>query len=116
LPGFGGDPASLPQLREDGIQIALLVDVDRARRQRRLIESLDVEALVALMTDDAWVRMPPLPLEYRGTAAAHRFFAATDVHRRGIARMVPVRANSQLTWASISVTRLPVACISWASS
>ena len=28
---------------------------------------LDVDALVALMTDDAWVRMPPLPFEYRGT-------------------------------------------------
>jgi RNA polymerase sigma-70 factor (TIGR02960 family) len=59
---------------------------------------LDVEALVALMTDDAWVRMPPLPFEYRGTAAVHRFFTATDVHRRGIARMVPVRANGQPAW------------------
>ena len=50
------------------------------------------------MTDDAWVRMPPLPFEYRGTAAAHRFFTATDAHRRGIARIVPVRANGQPAW------------------
>lgn len=59
---------------------------------------LDVDALVALMTDDAWVRMPPLPFEYRGTAAAHRFFTATAVHRRHIARLVPVRANGQPAW------------------
>jgi RNA polymerase sigma-70 factor (TIGR02960 family) len=59
---------------------------------------LDVDALIALMTDDAWVRMPPLPFEYRGTQAAHRFFTALGAHRRGIARMVPVRANGQPAW------------------
>jgi RNA polymerase sigma-70 factor (TIGR02960 family) len=58
----------------------------------------DVDALIALMTDDAWVRMPPLPFEYRGTDAARRFFAALDAHRRSIARMVPVRANGQPGW------------------
>ncbi|MGN9842930.1 sigma-70 family RNA polymerase sigma factor [Nonomuraea sp. H19] len=58
----------------------------------------DVDALVALMTDDAWVRMPPLPFEYRGTEAVRRFFTAIDAHRRGIARMVPVRANGQPAW------------------
>jgi RNA polymerase sigma-70 factor (ECF subfamily) len=60
---------------------------------------LDVGALVALMTDDAWVRMPPLPFEYRGTDAARRFFTALEAHRRSIARMVPVRANGQPGWA-----------------
>jgi RNA polymerase sigma-70 factor (TIGR02960 family) len=59
---------------------------------------LDVDALIALMTDDAWVRMPPLPFEYRGTQAAHRFFTALNAHRREIARMVPVRANGQPAW------------------
>jgi RNA polymerase sigma-70 factor (TIGR02960 family) len=59
---------------------------------------LDVDALVALMTDDAWVRMPPQPFEYHGTAAVHRFFTATAAHRRGIARMQPVRANGQPAW------------------
>jgi RNA polymerase sigma-70 factor (ECF subfamily) len=58
----------------------------------------DVNALLALMTDDAWVRMPPLPFEYRGTEAAGRFFTAIDAHRTAIARMVPVRANGQPAW------------------
>jgi RNA polymerase sigma-70 factor (ECF subfamily) len=58
----------------------------------------DVDALVALMTDDIWVRMPPLPFEYRGQAAAQRFFSAIDAHRRSLGRMVPVRANRQPAW------------------
>jgi RNA polymerase sigma-70 factor (TIGR02960 family) len=60
--------------------------------------SLDVDSLVALMTDDAWVRMPPLPFEYRGTTAVHAFFVATAPHRHGIAQLVPVRANGQPAW------------------
>ncbi|MBG0854915.1 sigma-70 family RNA polymerase sigma factor [Streptomyces spinoverrucosus] len=58
----------------------------------------DVDALVALMSDDVWLRMPPLPFEYRGTEAVHRFFTAIDARRRAITRMVPVRANGQPTW------------------
>ncbi|HKE51486.1 MAG TPA: sigma-70 family RNA polymerase sigma factor [Actinomycetes bacterium] len=58
----------------------------------------DVDALVTLMTDDAWVRMPPLPFEYRGIEAAHRFFTALDAHLRAITRMVPIRANGQPGW------------------
>ena len=67
----------------------------------------DVDALIALMTDDAWVRMPPLPFEYRGTDAARRFFTALDAHRRLITRMVPVRANGQPGWGEY--VRDPVA-------
>jgi RNA polymerase sigma-70 factor (TIGR02960 family) len=59
---------------------------------------LDVDELVSLMTDDIWVKMPPAPFEYRGTEAAHRFFTAVDVHRRGTDRMVPIRANGQPGW------------------
>jgi RNA polymerase sigma-70 factor (ECF subfamily) len=58
----------------------------------------DVDALVALMTSDAWVRMPPLPFEYHGTEAAHRFFSALAAHQRQIAAMVPVGANGQPAW------------------
>ena len=37
-------------------------------------------------------------LEYRGTAAVHRFFTATAAHRIQVARVVPVRANGQPAW------------------
>lgn len=59
---------------------------------------LDVDDLVALMTDDVWVRMPPAPFEFRGVQTVHRFFTAVDGHRRAIARMVPVRVNGQPAW------------------
>ncbi|MGK8491351.1 sigma-70 family RNA polymerase sigma factor [Nocardia asiatica] len=59
---------------------------------------LDVDALIALMTDDVWVRMPPLPFEYRGSDAVHRFFSAISAHSGRVDRMVPVRANGQPAW------------------
>ena len=58
----------------------------------------DVNALVTLMTDDVWVRMPPLPFEYHGTAAVRGFFTAVETHRHEIARMLPVGANRQPAW------------------
>ena len=58
----------------------------------------DVEAVLDLMTDDVWLRMPPLPFEYRGRDAVRRFLVAVGPHLRAIARMVPVRANGQLGW------------------
>ncbi|MEY9852793.1 RNA polymerase sigma-70 factor (TIGR02960 family) [Leifsonia sp. EB41] len=57
-----------------------------------------VEDLVALMSDDVWVRMPPLPFEYRGPEAAAAFFAPMTDHRRTIERMVPTGANGQPAW------------------
>jgi SnoaL-like domain len=58
----------------------------------------DVDELIALMTDDIWVRMPPLPFEYRGKEAVRRFFSAIEAHRRNIARMEPIRANRLPGW------------------
>ena len=86
-------PSGPPSPPPGGPQERALVD-----RFVAAFTDLDVDALVALMTDDAWVRMPPLPFEYRGTAAVHRFFTATAEHRLDIARLVPVRANGQPAW------------------
>jgi RNA polymerase sigma-70 factor (TIGR02960 family) len=58
----------------------------------------EVAELVELFSDDVWLRMPPLPFEYRGRAAAERFFTAIAPHRATVARMVPVRANRQQGW------------------
>lgn len=57
-----------------------------------------VADLVALMTDDVWVRMPPLPFEYHGPGAAAAFFGPMTDHRRTIERMVPTGANGQPAW------------------
>jgi RNA polymerase sigma-70 factor (TIGR02960 family) len=57
-------------------------------------ESADLGALVALLTDDAFTSMPPMPFEYEGRDAVARFFASIfDSGRRF--SLVPTRANGQ---------------------
>jgi len=57
-------------------------------------ESADVDALVALLTDDVFVSMPPMPLEYVGRDAVARFSAS--IFRAGRRfDLVPTRANGQ---------------------
>jgi len=60
--------------------------------------SHDLAALIAVMTDDVWVRMPPLSFEYRGIPDVRGFFAAIDAHRQTISRLIPTRANGQPAW------------------
>jgi hypothetical protein len=42
----------------------------------RAYESGDPDALVALLTDDVFVSMPPIPLEHRGRDVVARLFAS----------------------------------------
>jgi RNA polymerase sigma-70 factor (ECF subfamily) len=57
-------------------------------------ESADIEAVVALLTDDAFVSMPPLPFEYEGRDVVARFLASMLGPGRGV-DLVPTRANGQ---------------------
>jgi len=57
-------------------------------------EAADVDALVALFTDDVFLSMPPLPLQYRGRDSVGRFFAFVFGVARGF-RLLPTRANGQ---------------------
>jgi RNA polymerase sigma-70 factor (TIGR02960 family) len=66
---------------------------DLVDRFTRAFEAGDVDGIVALMTEDAWLRMPPLPLEYQGPELARRFFTAIWQGRSY--RLVPTRANGQ---------------------
>lgn len=56
----------------------------------------DVDDLIALLTDDAAVNMPPLSQEYVGREAATHFFAEISfAHGANEFRLVPTRANGQ---------------------
>ena len=60
----------------------------------RAYESGDVDALVALLTTDIFVSMPPIPLEYRGIDVVSRLFAGIFGSGRRV-DLVPTRANGQ---------------------
>jgi RNA polymerase sigma-70 factor (TIGR02960 family) len=57
----------------------------------------DAQALVALLTEDVRISMPPLPLEYEGIEVVARFFTAIYSNPRTY-HLVPTRANGQLAF------------------
>ena len=59
------------------------------------VESGDVDELVALLTEDARLTMPPLPLEYQGHDAIGAFLRHREELRGRPLRVVPTRANTQ---------------------
>ena len=60
----------------------------------RAWESADLDALIALLTDDIFISMPPMPFEYEGREIAARFFASIFGAGRRF-DLVPTRANGQ---------------------
>jgi len=60
----------------------------------RAWESADLDALVALLTDDAFISMPPMPFEYEGRDLVIRFCASIFGAGRRF-DLVPTRANGQ---------------------
>jgi RNA polymerase sigma-70 factor (TIGR02960 family) len=79
------------------------VPLPNSREERELVarftdafEGGDVEGVVALLTEDAWLTMPPEPLEYQGPAAIARFLSTVPAGGRlDLFRLVPTRANGQ---------------------
>ena len=68
-------------------------EADLVARLTRAYETGDIDGLVALLTEDVWVTMPPIPLEYQGLDLARRFYSAI-VFRPGLTyELVPTRAN-----------------------
>ena len=68
---------------------------DLVDRLTRAYQNGDVDGLVALLTEDVLMTMPPIPLEYLGRELVARFLRAA-IFRPGITcRPVPTRANGQ---------------------
>jgi RNA polymerase sigma-70 factor (TIGR02960 family) len=83
-----GPPAPAP--RPGSAAERQLVD-----RLTRVFETADIDGIVALLTEDVWLTMPPLPLEYQGRELAARFLVATAFRPGWTARLIPTRANGQ---------------------
>jgi hypothetical protein len=60
----------------------------------RAWESADLDALVAMLTDDVFMSMPPMPFEYEGRDVVVRFCASLFGAGRRF-DLVPTRANGQ---------------------
>jgi RNA polymerase sigma-70 factor (TIGR02960 family) len=60
----------------------------------RAYEASDVEAIVALLTDDVFISMPPMPFEYQGVDVVADFISRIFGAGRDF-DLVPTRANGQ---------------------
>ena len=67
-------------------------------------ESANLDALVALLTDDVFISMPPMPFEYEGRDLVARFCALLFDAGRNF-DLVPTRANGQPAFGTYLRTR-----------
>ncbi len=87
LPPGGRDQVPLPGSAREQRLTARFADA---------FEQGDVAAVVGLLTDDAWLTMPPLPFEYHGPDSIGHFLdVATFRPGARRSRLVPTRANGQ---------------------
>ena len=86
LPATGRDRAARPSSKLERDLVARLADA---------FEAGDIDAVVGLLTDDAWLTMPPEPYAYQGRIAIGAFLDDRAVGRGAPLRLVPTRANGQ---------------------
>jgi RNA polymerase sigma-70 factor (ECF subfamily) len=86
LPATGRERAPLPNSKLERDIVGRLADA---------FEAGDIDGVVALLTDDAWLTMPPEPYEYQGQTAIGAFLNGRGVRRGAPLRLVPTRANGQ---------------------
>jgi RNA polymerase sigma-70 factor (ECF subfamily) len=72
-----------------------------ARRFAAAYVAADIDGIVALLTDDAWLSMPPAPHEYRGIEAIRSFLGVSFAFRADRrVDLVPTSANTQPAFGS----------------
>jgi RNA polymerase sigma-70 factor (TIGR02960 family) len=86
LPATGRERAPLPDSK---------LERDIVGRFADTVEAGDIDGMVALLTEDAWLTMPPLPHAYQGHAAIGAFLRGAAERRGAPLRLVPTRANTQ---------------------
>jgi RNA polymerase sigma-70 factor (TIGR02960 family) len=86
LPAAGRERAPLPNSKLERELVGSFADA---------VEGGDIDDLVDLLTDDAWLTMPPEPWEYQGPTAIGVFLRDREVRRGTPLRLVPTRANAQ---------------------
>ncbi|TML02641.1 MAG: sigma-70 family RNA polymerase sigma factor [Actinobacteria bacterium] len=85
LPATGRERAPLPNSKREREIVGRFADA---------IQTGNADAVVALLTDEAWLTMPPEPYEYQGRDVIGAFLDDRTL-RRGAPLLVPTRANTQ---------------------
>jgi RNA polymerase sigma-70 factor (ECF subfamily) len=86
MPPGGRDRAPAPRSSRE---------LELVARFAAAVEGGDTEGVVSLLTDDAWLTMPPEPYEYQGGQAIARFLHDRAARRGAPLQLVPTRANGQ---------------------
>jgi RNA polymerase sigma-70 factor (ECF subfamily) len=86
LPATGRERAPLPHSKRERELIGSFVES---------VENGDVDEMVAVLTSDAWLTMPPLPHAYQGHQAIGHFLRGAEERRGAPLRLVATRANGQ---------------------
>jgi RNA polymerase sigma-70 factor (TIGR02960 family) len=89
LPATGRERAPLPESK---------LEREVVGRFAEAVEHGDIDGMVALLTDDAWLTMPPLPHAYQGRSAIGAFLRGAEERRGAPLRLVLTRANAQPTF------------------
>jgi RNA polymerase sigma-70 factor (TIGR02960 family) len=90
LPAAGRERAPLPDSK---------VEREIVGRFAETVETGDIDGMVALLTEDAWLTMPPLPHAYQGHGAIGAFLRGAEERRGAALWVVPTRANAQPAFA-----------------
>ena len=85
LPSAERERAPLPDSKRERDTVGRFADA---------IQSGDIDGVVALLTDEAWLTMPPEPYEYQGPARIGSFLRDRTI-TRGTPLLVATRANTQ---------------------
>src|SRR5919109_251363 len=72
LPAAGRERAPLPNSKLERDVVGRFADA---------LQTGDIDGVVALLTDDAWLTMPPEPYEYQGPAAIGAFLSERTIRR-----------------------------------
>jgi RNA polymerase sigma-70 factor, ECF subfamily len=86
LPAAGRERAPLPSSAPERELVGRFVDA---------VERGDTDGIVSMLTEDAWLTMPPQPYEYQGPAAIGEFLHQRARLRGVPLRLVATRANGQ---------------------
>lgn len=91
----------LQRARTGAVRRPAETDTAVSKRFAEAFTTGDVDGVVALLTDDAWLSMPPAPHEYHGRAAVAAFLRTSFAYASERAPALrPARANTQPAFAA----------------